>query len=312
MNICIIGGMGFVGTNLINKLVTLGHSVKVITRHPERLRHLLILPSVKLISIDFFGKKILERQLDGYDVVINLAGILNPQGVNTFEKAHVEVTRRVAEAARSVEIPRLLHMSALNADENGPSEYLRTKGKAQKLVLTTEGLQVTSFAPSVIFGPGDNFFNMFASLLSLLPVFPLTSAATRFAPVYVGDVVDAFINSIHKSETYGKNYELCGPEVYTLKELVKYTAKQTGSKSIIIPLNRFFSSPLVAMMNLIPGSPITRDNFNSMKLDSICKNNQAAEVLELSLHSLDSVVPLYLAGGDFAGQMDELRRKAGR
>lgn len=304
--------MGFVGTNLINKLVTLGHSVKVITRHPERHRHLLILPSVKLISIDFFGKKILERQLDGYDVVINLAGILNPQGVNTFEKAHVEVTRRVAEAARSVEIPRLLHMSALNADENGPSEYLRTKGKAQKLVLTTEGLQVTSFAPSVIFGPGDNFFNMFASLLSLLPVFPLTSAATRFAPVYVGDVVDAFINSIHKSETYGKNYELCGPEVYTLKELVKYTAKQTGSKSIIIPLNRFFSSPLVAMMNLIPGSPITRDNFNSMKLDSICKNNQAAEVLELSLHSLDSVVPLYLAGGDFAGQMDELRRKAGR
>jgi len=312
VNICIIGGMGFVGTNLINKLVTLGHSVKVITRHPERHRHLLILPSVKLISIDFFGKKILERQLDGYDVVINLAGILNPQGVNTFEKAHVEVTRRVAEAARSVEIPRLLHMSALNADENGPSEYLRTKGKAQKLVLTTEGLQVTSFAPSVIFGPGDNFFNMFASLLSLLPVFPLTSAATRFAPVYVGDVVDAFINSIHKSETYGKNYELCGPEVYTLKELVKYTAKQTGSKSIIIPLNRFFSSPLVAMMNLIPGSPITRDNFNSMKLDSICKNNQAAEVLELSLHSLDSVVPLYLAGGDFAGQMDELRRKAGR
>ncbi len=312
MNICIIGGTGFVGTHLINKLVMLGHSVKVITRHPERHRHLLTLPSVKLISIDFFGNKILERQLDGYDVVINLAGILNPQGVNTFEKAHVEVTRRVAEAARSVETPRLLHMSALNADENGPSEYLRTKGKAQKLVLATEGLQATSFAPSVILGPGDSFFNMFASLLSLLPVFPLTSAATRFAPVYVGDVVDAFINSIHKPETYGKNYELCGPEVYTLKELVQYTAKQTGSKSIIVPLNRFFSSPLVTIMNLIPGSPITRDNFNSMKQDSICQDNQAVEVLDLSLHSLDSVVPLYLAGGDFAGQMDELRRKAGR
>ncbi len=312
MNICIIGGTGFVGTHLINKLVTLGHRVKVITRRPERNRHLKTLPTVKLISIDFFGNKILERQLDGYDVVINLAGILNPQGPNTFETVHVEVARRVAEAARSVATPRLLHMSALNADENGPSEYLRSKGKAQKLVLATEGLHVTSFSPSVIFGPGDNFFNMFASLLSVLPVFPLTSAATRFAPVYVGDVVDAFINSIDNPKTYAKNYQLCGPDIYTLKELVQYTAKQIGSKSIIIPLNRFFSAPLVALMNLFPGSPISRDNFNSMKVDSVCQNNYAEQELNLSLHSIDSIVPLYLAGQDFAGQMDCLRRQAGR
>lgn len=312
MNICIIGGTGFVGTHLINKLVTQGHGVKIITRRPERHRHLKVLPGVKIISLDFFGKKILERQIDGYDVVINLAGILNPQGDNNFKKVHVDVAQRVAEATRSVGTTRLLHMSALNADENGESEYLRTKGAAQKHVLSTEGLQVTSFAPSVIFGPGDNFFNLFASLLELLPVFPLTSAATRFAPVYVGDVVDAFINSINKPETFGKNYELCGPEVYSLKELVQYTAKQIGSSSKIIPLGRVMSRPLVAIMNMLPGSPITKDNFKSMKQDSVCQNNSAINELGLSLHSIDSVVPGYLAGKDFAGQMDYLRTKAGR
>ncbi len=312
MNICIIGGTGFVGTHLITELIARGHRVKVITRRPERHRHLKTLPGVKLTSIDFFGNKILERQVDGYDVVINLAGILNPQGPNTFTRVHVAVAQRVAEATCSVGTPRLLHMSALNADENGPSEYLRTKGRAQKQVLATEGLNVTSFAPSVIFGPGDNFFNLFAQLLSLLPVFPLASASTRFAPVYVGDVADAFINSINQPQTYGKNYELCGPDVYSLKELVQYTAKQTASKSLIIPLNRFLSRPLAALMGLVPGSPMTMDNFNSMQQDSVCQNNQAVNDLALSLHSIDSIVPAYLAGRDYAGQMDFLRSKAAR
>lgn len=312
MNICIVGGTGFVGTHLINSLATKGHSIKVITRRPERHRHLKTLPSVKMISIDFFGSKILERQIDTYDVVINLAGILNPEGHNNFERVHVDVACRVAEATRSVGTSRLLHMSALNADENAPSEYLRTKGKAQKMVLATEGINVTTFSPSVIFGEGDSFFNRFAQLLGIMPgYFPLTCAQARFAPIYVADVVDAMINSIDNPETFGKNYELCGPESFSLHELVKYTAEQIGSNCAIVPLNRFISKPLAAFMGLFPGAPITLDNYNSMTVDSVCAKPIATE-LGIELHGIDSVVPQYLAGQDFTGQMALLRSKAHR
>jgi uncharacterized protein YbjT (DUF2867 family) len=312
LNICVIGGTGFVGTHLINSLVSQGHSVKVITRRPERHRHLKTLPTVKLTTIDFFGSKILERQIDTYDVVINLAGILNPVGKNTFEKVHIDVAQRVAEATRSVGTPRLLHMSALNADEDGPSQYLRTKGKAQNLLLEMEGLNVTTFSPSVIFGEGDSFFNRFAQLLSIMPgFFPLTCARARFAPVYIGDVVDAFINSMDNPETYGKNYELCGPESFSLYELVKYTAAQINSDCTIIPLNFFLSKPIAMMMGLIPGAPITLDNFNSMRVDSVC-SGPAADELGIKLHSIDSIVPLYLGGKDFTGQMDAFRSTAKR
>jgi len=316
VKLCVIGGTGFVGTYLITKLVSLGHSVKVITRRPERHRHLRSLPAVKMVNIDFFGNKILERQIDGYDVVINLAGVLNPDGKNTFSLVHEKVVTRVADAAKAVSTPRLLHMSALNADEKAASEYLRSKGRAQKIVLQTEGTHVTTFSPSVIFGAGDSFFNRFAQLLGMMPVFfPLACANTRFAPIYIGDVSDAFINSINNSKTYGKNYDLCGPESFSLRELVNYTAAQINSKSTIVPLNNFFSKPLAVFMGLFPKAPITLDNYQSMLLDSTCSDaacHTASKDLNLKLHSIDTIVPDYLAGKDFAGQMDFLRKKAQR
>lgn len=316
LKICVIGGTGFVGTHLITTLVSQGHSVKVITRRPERHRHLRILPRVKIVTIDFFGKKILERQIDTYDVVINLAGILNSSGKNTFEHVHENVAWRVAEATKAVGTPRLLHMSALHADEKAASQYLRSKGKAQNKILAVEGLNVTTFSPSVIFGAGDSFFNRFAQLLKMMPwSFPLACASARFAPIYIGDVVDAFINSIDKPQTYGKNYNLCGPESFSLKELVEYTAKQTKSESTIVPLNRFFSKPIALLMGLFPGAPITMDNYNSMKVDSVCSdsdNSVLISELDLHLHSIDSIVPQYLGCKDFAGQMDYLRAKSKR
>jgi len=312
VNICIIGGTGFIGTYMINVLASQGHSVKVITRRPERHRHLRTLPAVKFSTIDFFGSKILERQIDTYDVVINLAGILNPSGQNTFELVHEKVASRVAEATQAVGTPRLLHMSALNADENASSKYLKSKGKAKNSVLATDDLKVTSFSPSVIFGPQDRFFNRFASLLKMMPVFfPLTCANARFAPVFIGDVVDAFIHSIDNPLTYGKNYNLCGPHSYSLYELVKYTAKQIDSATHVIPLNNFFSKPLVMAMDLFPGAPITMDNYNSMKKESVCSDSFAEE-LQVQPHSVESIVPQYLAGKDSAGQMDELRKQSRR
>ena len=312
MKICIIGGSGFVGTYLVNALASQGHSIKVITRRLERHRHLRTLTNVKLTTIDFFGSKILERQIDTYDVVINLAGILNPSGPNSFELVHEKVANRIAEATQAVGTPRLLHMSALNANENAPSHYLRSKGKAQQSVLETEELNVTTFSPSVIFGPQDSFFNRFASLLKLMPVyFPLTCANARFSPIYIGDVVDAFINSIDNSETFGKNYNLCGPQSYSLYELVQYTAQQINSKSLIIPLNQFFSKPLIMLMDLFPGAPISMDNYNSMKLESVCEESIAQE-LGIKVRSIESIVPQYLSGKDSSGQMGDFRKQARR
>jgi len=316
LKICVIGGTGFVGTHLITTLISQGHLVKVITRRPERHRHLRTLPGIKIVNIDFFGNKILERQIDTYDVVINLAGILNTSGKNTFAHVHEKVALRVAEATKAVDTPRLLHMSALNADECAPSEYLKSKGRARNKILAMEGLNITTFSPSVIFGANDSFFNRFAQLLRMMPLsFPLTCANARFAPIYVGDVVDAFINSIDKPETYGKNYNLCGPQEFSLKELVKYTAKQIKSDSFIVPLNNFFSKPIATILGLIPGAPITLDNYESMTVDSACSDsemNASISALDIQLHSIESVVPQYLAGKDFAGQMDSMREKSKR
>lgn len=316
MKICVIGGTGFVGTHLITRLVALGHSIKVITRRPERHRHLRSLPTVKMVTIDFFGNKILERQIDGYDVVINLAGILNPEGKNTFTRVHEDVAKRISEACQAVSIPRLLHISALHADENALSDYLQSKGRAKKVMLDTKGVNVTTFSPSVIFGHDDQFFNRFARLLTIMPIaLPLTCAKARFAPIYIDDVLDAFINSIDNSQTYGKNYDLCGPEVFSLRELVCYTAKQMGSRSVVIPLNNFFSKPLAKLMGWFPKAPITLDNYNSMLVDSICGNEEckaSSKDLNLQLRSIKAVVPGYLAGKNFSGQLDYLRKKAKR
>jgi len=308
LKICVIGGSGFVGTHLVNTLAGQGHQVKVISRRPERCRYLKALPGVRVNSTDFFASKILERQLDTFDVVINLVGVLNPLGKNTFELAHVDIARRIAEASQAVETPRLLHMSALNADEeNGASDYLRSKGKAQNLVHGIDKVNVTSFSPSVIFGPGDSFFNRFASLLENVPgVFPLFCAKARFAPVYVGDVVDAFVNSLDDKATFGKNYALCGPHTYSLYEIVKYTAQLTNSKSLLVPLNNFFSKPAVWIMDKFPAAPMTMDNYKSMQKDSVC-DQPIADELGVSLHSVESIVPQYLAGQNFEGKMDLFR-----
>lgn len=312
LKVCLIGGTGFVGTWLINALAGLGHQIKVISRRPERHAHLKTVPGIKITSIDFFGSKILERQIDTYDVVVNLAGILNPVGKNSFERVHVDVTKRIAEAAELVATPRILHMSALHADVNGPSEYLRTKGKAQKIILAAKGPAVTSFAPSVIFGPGDSFFNRFAGLLKMAPGYlPLACGSAKFAPIYVGDVVDAFINAIDKPETYKKNYPLCGPSVYSLKELVQYTALQIEQDKAVISLPRSVSKLMALLMTKLPGTPLTLDNFNSMKIDSICSRAVAQE-LGLKLRSVESVVPGYLSSSSDFGKRDFYRSQASR
>ncbi len=312
--ICIIGGTGFVGSAIVNRLSKQKHQIKVFTRHPERNRHLKLLPGVTLSTINYFAAKVLERHFDGIDVVINLVGILNPRNKDTFDAVHVELSRRIADAASAVKVKRLLHMSALNAG-NKVSKYLISKGHGQQMAMQCPGVDVSIFCPSIIFGPNDHFFNMFASLLQLPGPFPVVGAKARFAPIYIENVVDAFVNSIDNEKTYGNSYSLCGPKEYSLLELVSYTCKITNQKTSLIPLNWFFSKMMAIFMNLIPGSPISLDNYRSMSVDSTCsKNNKKVMQKELDINpvSLESVLPLYLGDKEVNSYYNSFRAKANR
>lgn len=306
----IIGGSGFVGRHLAARLIKQGDRVRVLTRRVEKHRELKVLPGLQLVECNVFDPQALAEQLRDMDVVVNLVGILNEHRRGDFQRIHVELSRRIVEACQSVGVPRLLHMSALKADaENGPSQYLRSKGAAENAVLAASDLQVTVFRPSVIFGPDDQFFNRFAHLLAFAPgVFPLACADARFAPVYVEDVTKAFVLAIDKPETAGQAYDLCGPKPYSLRQLVNYVVELTGHRRHIINLGNRLSWWQGLIMEHLPRKPFSRDNFLSTRVNSLCKS-QFPSVFNIQPASIEAVVPRYLGQQDSNGRFDTWRRK---
>jgi len=297
LSICLLGGTGFVGRHLAARLALQDVNVKILTRSPARHRELLVLPNVSLAVVNIHDPEILKREFAGCDAVINLVGILNERGHRGkgFDQVHLELVRKILEACTSACVPRLLHMSALNAAEDAPSQYLRSKGRAAALILEAEDSpHATVFEPSVIFGAGDSFINRFATLLTKVPgIFPLACPRARFAPVYVGDVVEAFVSSLNLRASFGQRYSLCGPKIYTLQELVRYTARVMGLRRIIIGLPGPLSWLQAAIMEWLPGKPFSLDNYCSLKLESVCKENGFG-ALGIELTPLEAVVPGYL------------------
>jgi len=279
-SICILGGTGFVGKYIAGRLASTGKHVRILTRNRNNHRDLLVLPNVELIEADMFDRSQLETHIEGMDAVINLIGILNEKQHNGdgFRKVHVDLPKSILGVCLKLHIPRIIHMSALNADANlGASFYLRTKGEGENALHTfsSERLAVTSFRPSVIFGPGDSFLNRFAMLLKATPfAFPLACANARFAPVYVGDVADRFVAALDDKSTYGKHYNLCGPREYSLQQLLEYTATTLGLKKKIIGLPDVISKMQAYTLEWFPGKPFSIDNYKSLKLDSVCRQGE--------------------------------------
>ncbi len=309
----IVGGTGFVGRTLANRLTQEGIELRILTRNRERHKdNLILLPTVELIQADVHAVGQLKKYFSGCDAVINLVGILNERGRDGrgFRHAHVELTRKIIEACQHTHIKRLLHMSALNADAKlGTSHYLKTKGEAEDLAhqAGAQGIKVTSFRPSVIFGREDSFFNRFAILLKLTPLFfPLACARTRFAPVFVGDVAGAFVQTLRDPESYGHRYDLCGPKIYTLEELVRYTAECIGIKRRIIPLNDILSRIQAAVFDFVPGKPFSTDNFLSARVDSVCKHNGLHD-LGITPAAVETMVPQYLANRSQRARYNQFR-----
>ena len=294
--VCILGGTGFVGQRLAARLVQRGHSIKVLTRRSFRHRELLVLPTLELVEADVYDPGVLRREFEGMDAVVNLVGILNERGHSGagFRLAHVELTEGVLQACRGARVRRLLHMSALNADKQGPSHYLRTKGEAAALVLAAKQLETAVFEPSVIFGPGDSLLTRFAALLKRLPlVFPLAFPKARFAPVYVGDVAEAFARCLESRPAPGRRYPLCGPKVYSLKQLVGYTAGLCGCRRLILGLPQPAAWLQAALMEWLPGKPFSLDNYRSLTKDSVSDEDGLAE-LQIIPTPLEAVAPLYI------------------
>lgn len=311
--ICVLGGTGFVGGHLVRRLFNAGRKVKVLTRYRERHRELLVMPTVELVEADVRDTAVLEREFAGMDAVVNLIGILNGSEA-AFRAVHAELPARVAAACKTAGVKRLLHMSALNADPvDGPSLYLRSKGEGEGAVhqAARDGLRVTSFRPSIIFGPDDSFFNRFASLLKLSPVLPLACPNARFSPVFVDDVVSAFELSLDNEATFGQRLELCGPKTYTLKELVEYTARMIGRKRLVVGLPDSLARLQGQILQHVPGQPFTLDNYRSLQVDSVCRTN-ALPALGITPRSVESVMPRHLGGGGRRGPYSLFRRGARR
>lgn len=323
-NICVLGGSGFVGRHIVHRLASHGYEVRVLTRHRERSKELIVLPTVDVVEANAHDPLELQRQFDGMDAVINLVGILHEKTRSRvdkplarrgdFQAVHIELPRKVLHACAEAGVKRLLHMSALGANPTSASAYQRSKGIGEALLreaasphsehenwylngpkfVRGQGLAVTIFRPSVIFGAEDSFLNRFAHLLQRLPILPLANARARFQPVFVEDVAQAYVASLTDPASYGQTYDLCGPKVYTLLELVTYVAALSGHRRPIVPLGDKLSYLQALLLEFAPGKLMTRDNYYSMKTDNVCSCPFPA-IFGIQPTALEAVAPSYLA-----------------
>jgi uncharacterized protein YbjT (DUF2867 family) len=316
LKVCILGGTGFVGTELVTRLADAGHFVRVPTRVLVNGSHLLVLPTVEVLAANVHDLRALGRLFEGMDAVINLVGILNERGRrgSGFRAAHTDLATKIVEAARAARVKRLLQMSSLGADRAAPSLYLRTKADAEGIVRdATRVLGTTIFKPSVIFGPRDSLTNRFAELLHLSRgVLPLARPNAKFAPVYVGDVAEAFMRALRdRSSTAGQTYELCGPDVMTLRELVRMTAEAARLPCHIIPLPNFIARVQALLMDFFPGKPFSTDNYKSLTIDSVCRENGFAR-FGITPTPMAAILATYLGAESLQARLAAYRSAAAR
>jgi uncharacterized protein YbjT (DUF2867 family) len=315
LSIVVLGGTGFLGTRLVARLIKDGHQVTVLSRDRELHKHLLVLPGLTLENCDVYQEAQLSERLRGSDVVINLVGILNERwfGGAGFRRAHTELTQHVLNAARSAGVKRLLQVSALKAAADAPSYYLRSKGEAEKLIRDQNtALDWTIFQPSVMFGPGDSFLNRFAGLLGAIPlVFPLARPNARLQPVAVDDVVNAMRLCLHGGASSRQTYELGGPQVYTLREILSLVAKLTGRRRWIMGLPNVLGRMQAFFLNFVPGRPFSSDNYKSLKVDSVCSEDGFSK-LGIKPQSMAASARLFLGAQEDNARLSQNRAAAGR
>ena len=271
LQILVLGGSGFVGHHLCQALSQRGHHVTVPTRRLPA-RSVQMLPGVSVVPADVHDAAQLRRLVQGHDAVVNLVAILHGSA-SAFEAVHVRLPETLAQVCLETGVRRLVQVSALGADENGPSMYQRSKGRGETVLRAAAdrgALDLTLLQPSVIFGRDDRFINLFAQLQRVFPVMPLAGAATRFQPVWVGDVVTALVQCLTQRRPIGHTYELAGPEVLSLRELVQIAGRHIGCPRPVLPLPHAVGWLQALAMEWLPGPTLmSRDNLASMQVDNV-------------------------------------------
>ncbi|MGH7947683.1 MAG: complex I NDUFA9 subunit family protein [Candidatus Binataceae bacterium] len=313
-SICLIGGSGFLGQHIAHLLAERGVRVRIPTRRRERVKdELIILPTVDVVEANLHQPSALSGLVEGCDAVISLAGILHERAKGEFFQVHSQLPRKIVDACRVLNIRRIVHVSALKAAHDAPSEYLRSKagGEQQIHVGEASAIRTTIFRPSVIFGRDDSFLNLFAKLVKFAPVVPLACPNARFQPVFVEDVARAIVESLEKPDTFNNSYELCGPRIYRLQELVEYVCQLGGVSRPIVPLSNSMSYLQAWALEWLPVKLMTRDNYRSMQVDSVC-GCDFPPLFGFEPTPLEAVAPSYLSARARKSRLNRLRLRAGR
>ena len=270
-NILILGGSGFIGRHVCEALERAGLYATVPTRRLPA-RSVQMLPRVSVVSADVHDPAQLSTLVRGHDAVINLVAILHGTA-QSFDHVHVQLPRLLAQTCADQGVRRLVHMSALGVDVNGPSMYLRSKAQGDAVLqemASRHGLELTWLQPSVVFGADDRFINVFAQLQALAPVVPLASAQALFQPVWVQDVAQALVHALVSPASHGQRFELVGPEVFTLAQLVQHAGQWAGHPRPVWPLPASLAQAQAWLMEHLPGPTLmSRDNLASMRVDNV-------------------------------------------
>ena len=314
--ILVLGGTGFVGRHVCEQLARLGWHITVPTRRAAHAACVQSLPGLTVVEASVHRAADLARLMPGHDAVVNLVAVLHGNE-DRFEEVHVTLPGRIADAMKTAGVQRLVHVSALGADLQGPSMYQRSKARGET-VLHSAGLQLTVLRPSVIFGAEDRFLNLFADLQAIAPCMPLAGSGTRFAPVWVADVARAVVTCLQRPATVGQTYELCGPDVITLGQLVQRAGQWAGVNhgrgKPVIPLPRWVGWLQALAMELAPGEPLmSRDNLASMKVDNIATGQHPGlQALGITPAPAAGVAPTYLGHRGPRSRLNGWRERAGR
>lgn len=314
--ILILGGTGFVGRHLCEKLAQAPCRVTVATRRLGNAQHLQMLPLVDVVEIDAHDSVSLTPLLASHDAVVNLVAILHGSAAE-FEKAHVQLPLELARACEASGLRRIVHVSALGAAPDSASMYQRSKARGEAVLLGT-GLDVSVLRPSVIFGAEDKFLNTFARLQKMFWVIPLAASQARFQPVWVQDVARALVRCLQDRASIGEIYEACGPEVFTLRQLValagRYAGVNGGKGRPIIALPDALARLQARLMELAPGEPmLSRDNLDAMKTDNVASGKlPGLPALGITPAALGAIAPTYLGGRNLHSGLIARRRTAGR
>ena len=315
-SILVLGGSGFVGRALCERLVQRngggGGRITVPTRRLAHGQGVRFLPTVELVQANVHDDSTLARLVVGHDAVINLVAILHGKAAD-FERVHVALPRRLAAACAGAGVRRLIHVSALGAAPNAPSMYLRSKAQGEAM-LQAAGLDLTLLRPSVIFGAEDRFLNLFATLQALAPVLPLAGSHAQFQPVWVQDVASAIARCLDLPASVGKTYEIAGPEVFTLSQLVRLAGRWAGHERPQLPLPDVLGRLQALLLECLPGEPLmSRDNVASMQVPNVASGVlPGLAALGINATALEGVASAYLGQDMGRARLNRLRRLASR